>query len=241
MAKRFIDTGLFDDDWFMDLSKDAKILWIYLITKCDHAGIINLNEKLCKFQTGIKDLKTVFKELGNRLVTVREQYFFMPRFLSYQYPNFPNSNVKAQQSAIKRLQEFELFDNSLETVKEGLNNSYVYGNGYDNGSEDGNGKKPTFEEKYKYFIEGFNNISERKFKGDAKTKRQFKDRLNDGYTWDDFKSAIEKLYKDEYHKEQGFKYATPEFITRAEKLEMYLNKSEAKKDGIYPGKITTEW
>ena len=106
MAKRFIDTGLFDDSWFMDLSKDAKLLWIYLITKCNHAGIIEFNSKLWQFQTGIKSIDTVIKQLSNRLVSVKEQYFFIPKFLYYQYPNFPNSNVKAQKSAINILKSF---------------------------------------------------------------------------------------------------------------------------------------
>ena len=61
MSKRFIDTGLFDDPWFMDLSKEAKILWMYFITKCDHAGLLHLNNKLCIVQTGTKDLDKIIK------------------------------------------------------------------------------------------------------------------------------------------------------------------------------------
>jgi len=54
MAKRFIDTALFDDSWFMDLSVENKLFFVYLITNCDHAGIIDLNLKLAEFKTGIK-------------------------------------------------------------------------------------------------------------------------------------------------------------------------------------------
>lgn len=133
MAKRFIDTGIFDDSWFMELSKDGKILWLYLITKCDHAGIIDFNEKLCKVQTGIENLEKALKELGNRCLTVRERYRFIPKFIMYQYPNFPNSAVRGQLSAIERLQSFGLMDDSLnfqydenisseETVIEQLDN-----------------------------------------------------------------------------------------------------------------------
>ena len=43
MAKRFIDTEIFNDDWFMELSKDAKLFYIFYITNCDHAGILKLN------------------------------------------------------------------------------------------------------------------------------------------------------------------------------------------------------
>jgi hypothetical protein len=131
MAKRFIDTGIFDDDWFMDLSKDAKLLWIYLITKCDHAGIIKINEKLCKLQTDIRDLPEIIKQLGNRLVTVSEQLYFIPKFIEFQYPGFPNSKVRQQSSAVDILVKYGLFKEGKVTVNKELPNSYVNDNGTD--------------------------------------------------------------------------------------------------------------
>lgn len=139
MAKRFIDTGLFDDDWFMDLSKDAKILYLYLITKCTHAGLIKLNEKLCKVQTGITNLTGAIEDLGNRLVTVKEGFFFMPKFLYFQYPNFPNSKVFQQKTALEELTKLGLFNNSSLTLNEGLSNPTVNVN--DSVNENGNEKK----------------------------------------------------------------------------------------------------
>jgi len=124
MSKRFIDTGLFDDDWFMDLTKDAKILWLYFITKCDHAGIIKLNVKLCKVQTGLNDLDRIIKQLGNRLVTVSEHLYFIPKFIEFQYPGFPNSKVRQQISAVDILVKYGLFDKENLTLTKQLDNSY---------------------------------------------------------------------------------------------------------------------
>lgn len=138
MAKRFIDTGLFDDDWFMDLSKDAKILWLYLITKCDHAGIIKLNIKLCRVQTGINDLETVRQQLGNRLITVGEQLIFIPKFVMFQYPGFPDCKFNTAKSAIAILEKYGLIKNGCLTVQEQLGNSNGNGNG--NGKEGGRGE-----------------------------------------------------------------------------------------------------
>ena len=162
MAKRFIDTALFDDDWFMDLSKDAKLLWIYFITKCDHAGILHLNPKLCQLQTGIKDLGTVRQQLGNRIVTVREQLFFIPKFVEYQYPGFPDCKFQMAKSAIAILEKYDLIKNSILTVPEQLGD--CIGNSNGNGISNGNGKKgesegkkkfipPTLEEVKSYFSE----------------------------------------------------------------------------------------
>ena len=139
MAKRFIDTKIFDDSWFMELSLESKLLWIYLITKCNHAGIIEYNKKLWEFHTGLNSLETVIKELTNRLVSVNDsKYYFIPKFITYQYPNFPNSKVRAQDSAIKILIGFGLFDEQNLTVNKPLDkcydndNGFVYGSGYVN-------------------------------------------------------------------------------------------------------------
>ncbi len=129
MSKRFIDTGIFDDDWFMDLSKDAKLLWIYFITKCDHAGLIKINPKLCTLQTDIKDIDKFIKELGKRLVTVSDRLYFIPKFIEFQYPGFPNSKVRQQQSAVEILKKHNLFNEGILTVTELLPNSYDNGNG----------------------------------------------------------------------------------------------------------------
>lgn len=163
MSKRFIDTGIFDDDWFMDLSKDAKLLWIYFITKCDHAGILKLNQKLCVVQTGIKDLTGTIKQLGNRLVTVSEHLYFIPKYIDYQYPGFPNSKVRQQISAVDILTKYGLFDKENLTLIKELGNSYVNDtvNVIVNVTDTVNEKqklkkefiKPTLEEVEQYFSE----------------------------------------------------------------------------------------
>lgn len=141
MSKRFIDTGLFDDEWFMNLTQDGKLLWVYFITKCDHAGILRLNMKLCKVQTDIKNIDTVIKELGNRLVTVSEHLFFIPKFINYQYPGFPNSKVRQQQSAVEILTNYKLIDKGIITVSKELSVSdisvkEVLANTYDSENDD---------------------------------------------------------------------------------------------------------
>jgi len=129
MAKRFIDTEIFNDDWFMELSKDAKLFYIYFITNCDHAGILKLNYKIAELQTGINSIETVLKELSNCMLTLKSNnVFLMPSFIKYQYPDFPKSKVKQQDSALKILLSYginEVKIKSLITVSKELNNSYV--------------------------------------------------------------------------------------------------------------------
>lgn len=108
-------------------------MWMYVITKCDHAGLFKFNSRLCEFQTGIKSSETVIKELGNRLVRVSEELIFCPKFITFQYPDFPKSSVKQQDSALKLLQKAGLWDGKKITLTKELANSY--GNESDNGSD----------------------------------------------------------------------------------------------------------
>lgn len=148
MAKRFIDTGLFDDEWFSELDNECKIFWIYYLTKCDHAGLLKYNKKLIEFQTGVKSLERVIEQLGNRLVRVTEVLLYCPKFIEYQYPGFPKSGVKQQESAIKLLIAaglwnlskgcFILLGNSPLTVSEVLPKTYVRDNGIGSVNDNGN-------------------------------------------------------------------------------------------------------
>lgn len=153
------------------------MLWVYILTRCDHAGLMKYNKKLIEFQTGIKGIETVMEQLGNRIVRLTEVLLFCPKFLTYQYPGFPNSKVASQRSAVDLLlkngvlnegEDFEEKVNSYLTVTQHLPKSCDNGNGYDNGY--GNGKsrakifkpdfasipeshRPHFEDWYKYKTE----------------------------------------------------------------------------------------
>ena len=137
MAKRFIDTGLFDDEWFSELPDEAKIFWIYYITKCDHAGFLKYNEKLIKFQSGIKDIPTVLQQFTNRIVRVGELLLFSPKFIDFQYPNFHESEFNAASSAKKIMIQNGIDPNSYRTVGQLLPNTYSIGIGNGKGISNG--------------------------------------------------------------------------------------------------------
>lgn len=110
MSQRKIDSEIFRDKWFFKLSSDAKLLFIYLITNCDHAGIIEFNPELAAFETKIKGLakgyETLMKELESRLITVTEDDLYIVGFVQFQVCKVLNPNVKYHNSVIKRQEEF---------------------------------------------------------------------------------------------------------------------------------------
>jgi len=77
---------------------------------------------------------------------------------------------------------------------------------------------------YNEFIDKFNLLRKSKFSNkDNKAKGQFNARIKEGKTIDDILTALQNAMKEKNHIESGFKYLTPEFITRSDKLEMFLN------------------
>lgn len=116
MAKRFIDTKMWDKAWYRRLSPKCKLIWIYLLTRCDHAGIWDADWEAMNFFIGesvaYEDLPDTIKE---KMFSIKEgDQYFLPSFISFQY-GVLRENSKPHMSVIKRLSEKNLL-NSLESV-----------------------------------------------------------------------------------------------------------------------------
>lgn len=74
------------------------------------------------------------------------------------------------------------------------------------------------------FLNLFNTTTGRTFKVvDAKTLRQLKALISSGYRKADMEKAIKNAMEDKFHKDEKYKYLTPEFITRMDKFQKFLN------------------
>ena len=114
MAKRFIDTSLFSRKWIRELDVSMKLFWVYLLTKCDHAGIWDVDIDLAAFQIGVElDETTILNTFNRKIVPFKDGKWFVPKFIEYQYGEL-NENVNAHKSVIKILQKYRLnVDNQL--------------------------------------------------------------------------------------------------------------------------------
>lgn len=72
------------------------------------------------------------------------------------------------------------------------------------------------------FFEFFNKTTLRNFKGDKKSLSNLNARIKEGYTIDDLCKAIENGYTDSQHWPDPNAF-TPEYITRSDKIQKYLN------------------
>lgn len=123
MAKRFTDTGKWKRPWFRALGLHAKILWTYLLDECDHSGIFIADFDLISFQVGFKvDAEKMKTWLGDKLVRLDNDKFFIPSFLDFQY-GAADTKFRAKQSAIEKLAAYGLIDS--EGKFKDLTNSYL--------------------------------------------------------------------------------------------------------------------
>ena len=110
MAKRFIDTKIWDKAWFRKLSTKNKLVWIYLLGKCDHAGIWDADWELAEFIIGetvtFEELPDIIKD-KMQYIEGEDQYF-IPSFIDFQYGELKERS-KPHKSVIKRLVEKKLY------------------------------------------------------------------------------------------------------------------------------------
>jgi hypothetical protein len=68
MTYRKFDTGTWVDPWFEDLSRDAKLGFIYLWTNdsCNQAGFYEISNKRIKFELGY-GIDTIYSEINTRI------------------------------------------------------------------------------------------------------------------------------------------------------------------------------
>ena len=129
MAKRFIDTELINEDWYLDLPAEIKLFWIYALCKCDHAGFLKANLRVYNaiYETAI-DLDTILKAINaekERIRVIDERLWWITDFCKFQYGENLNPNNRVHLSVLKKLSQHSVsygsnmgHDRVMDGVKE---------------------------------------------------------------------------------------------------------------------------
>jgi len=85
MAKRLTDTEKWNDDWYISLSNDYRIIWQWLLDNCNHAGICKRSIRLLNLMCNTKvSEEELIKTMEDR-VLIKNNNWFIPKFLKFQY------------------------------------------------------------------------------------------------------------------------------------------------------------
>jgi len=212
------DTNKWRKGFIKSLPSAYKLFWLYLTDECDHAGIWHVEMDIAKIRTG-EDLnkEDALKLFESKIIPFdRGEKWFLPDFIDFQYGELKPGN-RAHDSVISLLSKYNL----IEKIKG--HTSPLQGD--KDMDKDKDKDKDILS--YKDFIQIFNQMTGSNFKGDASAKRHFDARIKDGYTLEQFQTAIHNCLSDEFHQKNP-NYLTPEFITRPDKIEKYLNYKKVK-------------
>ena len=107
--KRLTDTDLYDKEWFQLLELKYKSFWEYLLKKCDHAGIWDVNTRQAEFQIGAKYTRQeLLKVFNDRIIELEEDKWLVKKFIYFQYGKELNPSNRVHGSVLKILSVYGL-------------------------------------------------------------------------------------------------------------------------------------
>lgn len=131
-VKRLTDTDKWLDPWFQELPFDAKLAWLYLLDRCDNAGVWEPNKRLANFTLGREmdwaALEQQFVSSG-RLLVLGDGKWQLTKFIAFQYGKLSEECAPHRQ-VLRLIEKHRIHVNSLlstdsrESVKP-LNNPLV--------------------------------------------------------------------------------------------------------------------
>ena len=125
MPKRFTETLKWDDKWFRALKPEFKLAWLYILDKCDGAGVIDIDHDLADFQIGMSvDWEGFFKATDTRLEPLAKGKHWVCKFIEFQYGTV-SEECKPHKPVISSLKKHGLcervskgYSKGIERVKE---------------------------------------------------------------------------------------------------------------------------
>ena len=113
MAKRFISTAIWDEDWFLDMPAEYKLFWFYIISNCDFGGLFKVNLRSFCGLNGVKiDSDTALqyfnKDKQRIKVLDNQQVWFIEDFFAFQYGTTFNPENRVHASIEKLYLKYDL-------------------------------------------------------------------------------------------------------------------------------------
>ena len=108
MVKRFTDTDKWKKNWFIELSNEGKLLWLYICDTCDYSGICDFNSRIFSAHLGFKVTTDKINEImGKKIIWIEDNKFHIPSFIDFQYNGQLNPDNKVHASIITKLDKIK--------------------------------------------------------------------------------------------------------------------------------------
>ena len=110
MAKRFMDSEIWNMRWFREFKPEYKLFFFWAISKCDNAGVLaDLDLGLASFQIGYElkydEFEGAFEDI---IIRIDDSTWWIPQFVIFQYVELKET-CRPHQSVIQKLKERGLY------------------------------------------------------------------------------------------------------------------------------------
>lgn len=107
MAKRFTDTDKWKKPFIKTLEAPYKLLWLYILDDCDHAGMWQVDIEIASIRIGEKiDIKKAIENFGDKIkVLDNGEKWFVQDFIDFQY-GILNPENRAHKSVLNLLEKY---------------------------------------------------------------------------------------------------------------------------------------
>ena len=109
MAKRFTDTGKWNKPFIRTMKSPYKLLWLYILDECDHAGIWQVDLDVAQIKIGEKlNIDTAIHFFKDKIyVFDNGNKWFISDFIDFQY-GILNPTNRAHNSVITILNKYNI-------------------------------------------------------------------------------------------------------------------------------------
>ena len=111
MAKRFTDTDKWKKGFMRNLPIKYKMLWLYMLDDCNHAGVWETDFEVASIRIGSKiNEKEAAKVFASHIkIFDKGNKWFIPKFIDFQYGAL-NENSRPHQAVIKLLDKYDVYN-----------------------------------------------------------------------------------------------------------------------------------
>jgi hypothetical protein len=111
MAKRFTDTDKWKKGFIRSLSPKFKLLWLYILDDCNHAGIWETDFEVASIRIGSKVTEKEASQVFASQIKIFDNgdKWFIAKFIDFQYGTL-NENSRPHAAVIKLLDRYDVYN-----------------------------------------------------------------------------------------------------------------------------------
>lgn len=118
MAKRLTDSGKWNKPYLRSMKAPYKLLWLFILDECDHAGVWQVDIEVAQIKIGEKlNIESALESFKGKIVPFCDgEKWLIIDFIDFQYGKL-NSQNRVHESVINLLSKYNLLDDENNIIK----------------------------------------------------------------------------------------------------------------------------